>query len=96
LLPFPFLDVVSSKHTARGNQTGLALGEPVTQLAKLFTRQRFDSFSISSTVLVGKFNASLPLLQPMPQKWSQQSGSNRRPAVYKTAALPLSYAGKIR
>ena len=24
---------------------------------------------------------------------SQRSGSNRRPAVYKTAALPLSYAG---
>ena len=26
-------------------------------------------------------------------KWSQQPGSNRRPTVYKTVALPLSYAG---
>jgi hypothetical protein len=25
--------------------------------------------------------------------WSQQSGLNRRPLVYKTNALPLSYAG---
>jgi hypothetical protein len=25
--------------------------------------------------------------------WSQRSGSNRRPMVYKTIALPLSYAG---
>ncbi len=27
--------------------------------------------------------------------WSQRSGSNRRPTVYKTVALPLSYAGTI-
>ena len=26
-------------------------------------------------------------------KWSQRSDSNRGPAVYETAALPLSYAG---
>ena len=26
--------------------------------------------------------------------WSRRSESNRRPAVYKTAALPLSYAGR--
>src|SRR3990167_380433 len=26
-------------------------------------------------------------------RWSRRSVSNRRPAVYKTAALPLSYAG---
>ena len=26
-------------------------------------------------------------------RWSQRSESNRRPAVYETAALPLSYAG---
>ncbi|SVC34496.1 uncharacterized protein METZ01_LOCUS287350, partial [marine metagenome] len=25
--------------------------------------------------------------------WSRRSGLNRRPAVYKTAALPLSYGG---
>jgi hypothetical protein len=25
--------------------------------------------------------------------WSRWSGSNRRPAVYETAALPLSYTG---
>ena len=27
------------------------------------------------------------------KKWSQWSGLNRRPAVYETAALPLSYTG---
>ena len=27
-------------------------------------------------------------------EWSQLSGLNRRPTVYKTVALPLSYAGK--
>jgi hypothetical protein len=26
-------------------------------------------------------------------KWSQRPGSNRRPTVYKTVALPLSYTG---
>jgi hypothetical protein len=25
-----------------------------------------------------------------PEEWSQLSGSNRRPTVYKTVALPLS------
>ena len=29
------------------------------------------------------------------EKWSQQSGLNRRPLVYKTNALPLSYAGLL-
>ncbi len=28
-------------------------------------------------------------------RYSQRSGSNRRPAVYETAALPLSYAGTM-
>jgi hypothetical protein len=28
--------------------------------------------------------------------WSRWSVSNRRPAVYETAALPLSYTGKTR
>src|SRR6185369_15265426 len=32
-------------------------------------------------------------LSPYFTEWSQQSGSNRRPTVYKTVALPLSYAG---
>ena len=32
---------------------------------------------------------------PDTNKWSQRSDSNRRPAVYETAALPLSYAGYI-
>tara|TARA_B100000809_G_scaffold253816_1_gene290279 strand:- start:357 stop:557 length:201 start_codon:yes stop_codon:yes gene_type:complete len=27
------------------------------------------------------------------QKWSQRTDLNRRPAVYETAALPLSYVG---
>ncbi len=27
------------------------------------------------------------------RKWSQRPDSNRRPADYKSAALPLSYAG---
>ena len=29
----------------------------------------------------------------VPDLWSRWSDSNRRPAVYKTAALPLSYVG---
>ncbi|SVB62316.1 uncharacterized protein METZ01_LOCUS215170, partial [marine metagenome] len=29
----------------------------------------------------------------VPKKWSQRTGLNRRPAVYETAALPLSYVG---
>ena len=28
--------------------------------------------------------------------WSQRTDSNRRPAVYETAALPLSYGGERR
>ena len=27
--------------------------------------------------------------------WSQRAGSNCRPAVYETAALPLSYVGSL-
>ena len=27
------------------------------------------------------------------KEWSQRTDSNRRPAVYETAALPLSYVG---
>ena len=34
-------------------------------------------------------------LQLEEKKWSQQSGLNRRPLVYKTNALPLSYAGLV-
>ena len=30
------------------------------------------------------------------KKWSQRMESNHRPAVYETAALPLSYAGFIQ
>jgi integrase len=40
---------------------------------------------------VSKMFATGP--EPDTKKWSQRSDSNRRPAVYETAALPLSYAG---
>ncbi len=35
------------------------------------------------------------LCWPLAFIWSHRSGLNRRPAVYKTAALPLSYGGLI-
>ena len=31
-----------------------------------------------------------------PRRWSRRSDSNRGPAVYETAALPLSYAGAVQ
>ena len=33
--------------------------------------------------------------QKSPGKWSRRWGSNPQPPVYKTGALPLSYAGEI-
>lgn len=34
--------------------------------------------------------------KPLGEKWSQWSGLNRRPTVYETVALPLSYTGWFR
>src|SRR5262245_51281207 len=39
------------------------------------------------------YDGNLPLKVDNVSGWSQQSDLNRRPTVYKTVALPLSYAG---
>jgi hypothetical protein len=42
-----------------------------------------------------RFERALLLLEWTWECWSRRQDSNPRPAVYKTAALPLSYAGDI-
>ena len=46
-----------------------------------------------SIILHVGYNAGVPLMVQNHKYWSQWSGLNRRPTVYKTVALPLSYTG---
>ena len=40
-----------------------------------------------------RYVATAPSLSALPGAWSQWPGLNRRPTVYETVALPLSYIG---
>lgn len=50
---------------------------------------------MSGTGLGGaEISPSIPIESKVQMNWSRRQDSNPRPAVYKTAALPLSYVGK--